>query len=148
MPASRNESNIMKTIGLLLNKIYDKTAPIAGECLRNALSKPDVQVCVFSNKTMNISDANACIMSVGTIVNFTGDIICFNSDDALLCLKSRSDINVKYCLHEETVQNITELLAYYGRIEFLVVTEEYKKYTNMIIEDNLRTVSEYVDDKQ
>lgn len=148
MSGSRNESNIMKTIGLLLNKIHDQTAPLAGEFIRKIIERSDFQICIFSNKTMNLSDIDACMMSVGTIVNFTGDIVCFNSADALLCLESNRDINIKYCLHEQTVENLVRLLPYHKRVEFVAVSEDYKKYTHGLIEDEIKTVSEYLNEKR
>lgn len=135
----------MKTIGLLLNKIHDQTAPLVGQVIKTIIKRPDLGICIFANKTMNLSDVNACVMSMGTIVNFTGDMICFNSDDALLCLQSNRDINIKYYLHQKTVVDIVQILPYHKRIEFLVYDEEYKRYTHMLIKDNLKTMEEYLD---
>lgn len=148
MYESRNESNIMKTIGILLNNITSKTSPIAGHVIKEITQIPDCQICVFSNKTMSLSDIDACIMSVGTIVSFTGDVVCFNSDDALLCLQSNRDMNIKYLLTEDTISDIAELLPYYKRVEFLIPNETYKPYTSALIEDNLRTADEYFNEKR
>jgi UDP-glucose 6-dehydrogenase len=137
----------MKTIGVLINKVNNTSAPLVSSLFSELQQKKkSINSCIFSFRSMNLKDLDECIMGLGTMVNFSGDMLCFNVDDALMTIKSNRDIKVKYIIHESTIANIVKLFEYPDEVEFLLANKTYAKMNAVMLEDNPRTITEYLDE--
>ena len=129
-----------KTVGILVNNFSSEELTEIISSIIIDLKKRGQNICIFTNQYTNLNQFETCCMPIGTMSNFYGDLYCFNSRDALLSLECGRDINIKYLLHEDTVEEIVTLFdkRYNNRIEYFVLNESYENMS-LIVNQPLTT---------